>query len=308
MKKNCNTQRLLLKLMRFSFTQLFLLALSATIILANDVRSQEILNRHISIKFENENPKIVLQTIEKVADVSFSYRKGLLHKERKITLDVQNEALSNVLNRIFKPVGIEYEVIGQQIVLMRSKKMSQAPPSVPQPNLAVLVSSVAEKPVVINITGVVIDENNEPLVGASIIVKGTTIGTITDVDGKFSLSVQDEKAVLVIQFIGYQSKEVVVGTQTLISVRLDVNDKTLNEVVVVGYGTANRKDILGAVGSVKDKDIEQITPVNTFDAMQGRLAGVQISSNGGPGSGSDIRIRGTSTFSGGVRILTMFVR
>ena len=128
MKKNCNTQRLLLKLMRFSFTQLFLLALSTTIILANDVRSQEVLNRHISIKFENENPKIVLQTIEKVADVSFSYRKGLLHKERKITLDVQNEALSNVLNRIFKPIGIEYEVIGQQIVLMRAKKMSQAPP------------------------------------------------------------------------------------------------------------------------------------------------------------------------------------
>lgn len=155
----------------------------------------------------------------------------------------------------------------------------------------------------VTITGTVLDDNNEPLVGASVIVKGTTTGAITDVDGKFSLSIPEGNATIVIQFIGYQSKEVAIGKETTFTIRLEANDKTLNEVVVVGYGTANRKDILGAVGSVKDKDIEQITPVNTFDAMQGRLAGVQITSNGGPGSGSDIRIRGTSTFSGGVNPL-----
>ncbi|NJN33080.1 MAG: SusC/RagA family TonB-linked outer membrane protein [Saprospiraceae bacterium] len=147
------------------------------------------------------------------------------------------------------------------------------------------------------------NESKEPLVGASVVVKGTTNGVLTDENGQFALSVPNKEAVLVMQFIGYLSQEVKVGDKTEFIITLESNDKTLGEVVVIGYGTTNRRDILGSVSSVKDKEIEQTTPVNAFDAIQGRLAGVQITSNGGPGLGSDIKIRGTSTFSGGVNPL-----
>ncbi len=153
------------------------------------------------------------------------------------------------------------------------------------------------------IKGIVNDEKGAVLPGASIVVKGSTTGASADANGAYSIVVPDGKAVLVFSYIGYQSKEVIAGNQTTINVTLKANDQGLDEVVVTGYSTTSRKDILGSISSIKEKDIEQTTPVNAFDALQGRMAGVQISSNGGPGSGSDIRIRGTSTFSGGVNPL-----
>jgi TonB-dependent starch-binding outer membrane protein SusC len=302
MEKKFTIHGKLLKLMRFSIVQLCLMIVSATVALAHNSNAQEILDQSISLKIDNENLKSTLRTIEKVADVSFSYRKGVLDKDKKITLSVQNEKLSNILNQVLQNTNIDYEVIGQQIVLTKAKSTSQVPPSVSEPKLEEKVMDNTPKPA-ITVTGSVTDEKGEPLVGATIVVKGTTNGVLTDVDGKFSISVPDDKTVLIFQFIGYATQEVTVGNQTEILVKLDQLDKSLSEVVVVGYGTSVRRDILGAVSSVKDKDIEQITPVNTFDAMQGRLAGVQISSNGGPGAGSDIRIRGTSTFLGGVNPL-----
>jgi TonB-dependent starch-binding outer membrane protein SusC len=302
MEKKFTIHGKLLEIMRFSIVQLCLMIVSATVALAHDSNAQEILDQPLSLKIDNENLKSTLRTIEKVADVSFSYRKGVLDKDKKISLVVQNEKLSSILNRVFQNTNIDYEVIGQQIVLTKAKSTSQVPPSVFEPKLEEKVVNISPKPV-IPVTGTVTDEKGEPLVGATVVVKGTTNGVLTDVDGKFTISVPDDKAVLVFQFIGYAPLEFTIGSQTDITIKLEQLDKSLSEVVVVGYGTSVRRDILGAVSSVKDRDIEQVTPVNTFDAMQGRLAGVQISSNGGPGSGSDIRIRGTSTFSGGVNPL-----
>jgi TonB-dependent starch-binding outer membrane protein SusC len=304
MEKKSTFQGKLLKLMRFSIIQLGILVLTASIVLAHDSNAQDLLDRPLSIKLENEGLKNVLRTIEKVAEVSFSYKKGIINKEKKVTLDARNEKLSTILDRVFQNTNLEYEVMGQQIILTKVKTTSQVPPSVSEPKIGEnTVRNSAPKSLAITITGKILSETKEPLVGATVAVKGTTNGTVTDENGQFSLSVPDKEAVLLVQFISYLSQEIKVGDQTDFIITLEPNDKTLGEVVVIGYGTTNRRDILGAVSSVKEKDIEQTTPVNAFDAIQGRLAGVQITSNGGPGSGSDIKIRGTSTFSGGVNPL-----
>jgi TonB-dependent starch-binding outer membrane protein SusC len=158
-------------------------------------------------------------------------------------------------------------------------------------------SSVAWAQVIVK--GKVSPTEGGALPGVNIIIKGTTSGTTTDADGAFTIEVPSPESVLIFSFIGYETQEVAVGQRTTIVVVLSPDVQTLNEIVVVGYGTAKRGNILGAVSSAKPEDIIQLTPVNAFDAIQGRMSGVNIASNGGPGSGSSIQIRGTSTFNAG---------
>ena len=147
----------------------------------------------------------------------------------------------------------------------------------------------------ITVSGQVMDEANRPIPGANVIVKGTSIGTSTDQDGKFNLTVLDGNAVLVFSFIGYSAKEVVVGSQTIINVSLDPDVSTLSEVVVVGYGTQKKASLTGAISSLSAKEISAQPVVNVGQALQGRIAGVTVVNNGAPGEAPIIRIRGVGT-------------
>lgn len=155
-----------------------------------------------------------------------------------------------------------------------------------------------------NISGTVTSADGESLIGVSVVQLGTTSGTVTDLDGNYSLTlVASGEKKLRYSYTGFAAQTVEVGTQSVINITLDSDSELLDEVVVIGYGTERKRDVLGSIASIKTDDIAQNTPVNAFDAIQGRLSGVQITGGGGPGSGSDIRIRGTSTFSGGVNPL-----
>ncbi len=149
------------------------------------------------------------------------------------------------------------------------------------------------------ITGMVSGADGIPLPGVNVLQKSTRQGAVTDFDGKFSLLLAPGSKTLVFSYIGFETKEVAIGNQTAITVVLEEDTESLDEVVVIGYAAISREKVLGAVGSVKASEIIQSTPVSTFDAVQGRLSGVQILTNGGPGAGFDIKIRGTSTFSQG---------
>lgn len=149
------------------------------------------------------------------------------------------------------------------------------------------------------ITGQVTDENGETLIGVNIIQQGTGNGTITDVDGSYSMILVSGSRILEFSYTGFETQEVALGANSSLNVVLKESSSQLDEVVIIGYAPVSRKKILGAISSVKQAQIEQATPIGAFDAVQGRLAGVQILSNGGPGAGFDIRVRGTSTFSGG---------
>jgi len=148
------------------------------------------------------------------------------------------------------------------------------------------------------ITGTVTaSDTKESLPGATILVKGTTTGSVTDIDGRYTIKVPNEKAVLVISYIGYTPQEVEIGKNSVVDVVLVMKKTTLDEVVVIGYGTVRKSDLSGSVGSVKSEDITKITALNPVQSLQGIVAGVQVtSSSGTPGESPIVRIRGVGTF------------
>ncbi len=149
------------------------------------------------------------------------------------------------------------------------------------------------------VTGTVVDEKNQPLTGVNVIVKGKTNGTITDLDGKFSINAASSD-ILSFTFVGYKSEEIAVGTQTQIKVTLKEEVTLLNEVVVVGYGVQKKSDLTGAIASVTSDDIKNMPVLRIDDALQGKAAGVEIIQNSGqPGADPKIRVRGYATINGG---------
>lgn len=151
-----------------------------------------------------------------------------------------------------------------------------------------------------NISGKITDENDQPLPGVSILEKGTKTGTSTKTDGNYTIRISSSGAILVFSFVGYLPQEIAVGNQSIINLTLKPDLKQLGEVVVVGYGTQQKKDLTGAIASVGSKDIQKV-PVSGIDqALQGQVAGLQISqSNGAPGGNTNILIRGIGSISGG---------
>ncbi len=148
------------------------------------------------------------------------------------------------------------------------------------------------------ITGTVKSDNGDSLPGVTVTQKNTQNQVMTDLDGKFKITLKQGDKILLFSFLGMKSKEVS-AVSTVVNVTLEDDLKKLDEVLVIGYGTQLRSENLAAVSSIKGTDIQQIAPINAFDAIQGRLAGVSIATNGGPGEGSEIKIRGVSTFLAG---------
>jgi TonB-linked SusC/RagA family outer membrane protein len=163
--------------------------------------------------------------------------------------------------------------------------------------LALFVASVAmgQERVV---SGTVTDDTGSGMPGVNVLVKGTNIGTATSADGSFRLNVPSDQAVLVVSFIGYATKEIAVGSQTNLTVALDLDVTSLQEVVVTGYTTDQRKDVTGAVATVKSKALTVVPSGNVEQQLQGRVAGVTVITNGQPGTTSQIRVRGFGSFGG----------
>ena len=148
------------------------------------------------------------------------------------------------------------------------------------------------------VSGTVKDENGDGMPGVNILVKGTASGTASDADGKFNLSVPSNDAVLVFTFIGYGTKEVSVGSRTVVDEVLVPDQTSLDEVIVTGYSVESRRQVTGAVSSVKASDLTVVPTGNIEQQLQGRVAGVTVVTNGQPGSTSQIRVRGFGAFGG----------
>ena len=148
------------------------------------------------------------------------------------------------------------------------------------------------------VRGTVVDKQGEPIIGASISAKGTTNGTITDINGEFSLNVPSNST-LVISYLGYLTQEILVGNNTTFNIALVEDTKTLDEVVVIGYGTSRKKDITGSVSSVKADDLNTIASPNVTQMLQGKVSGLSaVQSSAQPGAGMSITIRGAASPSG----------
>ncbi len=249
--------------------QLFLSVLFMGPLFAYRADSQEVLKKRISLKIENQSVKKVLIEIEKNAEVRFIYNPNLLKSAHKVNLTINNLPLGDVLTSVLEPLQLGYRILGKQIVLNRIEVKTSAMPE----NEASLQPML---PLDISVKGQIKDDKNEAIVGASIIIKGLNKGTTTDAEGRFSLSVPNEDAVLIVSFIGYESQELAVGKRTVFDVVLKADLKQLEEIVVVGYGEIKKTDLTGAVASVQTRDIVRANPVMASKAIQGQVAGATV--------------------------------
>lgn len=252
----------------------FLLLVCVFCTFAENTHSQ---NARVSITRSNTQLEDILSEIESQTDYLFIYNNQV-DINKKLSIKVKNKPVSQVLDNLLKNMGVSYAMEGTHIVL--TKKAENTLPVQQQTK---------------NIAGTIVDVNGDPVIGANIVVKGTTNGTITDIDGHFTIEA-DSKSVLNISYIGYLTKEVTVGNQQNVRVVLLEDTKTLDEVVVIGYGTQKKADLTGSVANVSAEKLNTQSNANIGQALQGKIAGVDIVSQGGnPGAGSRIMVRGIGT-------------
>lgn len=260
---------------------------------ATDTDAQSLLEQKITLRVQNADVRTVLRQVERQTEARFVYNSILIRSERKLTLTANQETLSSVLNRLLKPLQIDYEV-SKNMILLRPAEQNEATEKTGLITRPVLMPKPADQP----ITGTVTDEKGETLPGVSVVVKGTTTGTTTDGAGKYRLNISNAATTLVFSFVGYVSQEITVGSRSVLNVSLLTDSKSLNEVVVTGYSTEQKKDIVGSVAIVNTKDLLSTPTGNVSSQLQGRTPGVTVSTDGTPGGSAKVRIRGFGSFSG----------
>ena len=265
------------RIMRNAFLALFLFVGTTY---ATESYSQ---NMRVTVVSSSITTGQVLSEIEDQTDYLFVYDVNEVNLDRNVNVRAENRPVSEVLDEVFEGTDVDYAMEGKNIMLMkRSKK--ETPVSVQQTSGN-------------TIQGVVTDANGEPIIGANIMIEGTTTGTITDFDGRFTLDVP-ENATLQISYIGFVSQNVKVNGRKDITVKLVEDAKTLDEVVVVGYGTMKKSDLTGSVSSITSDNFKLGTDLTPQQLMQGAFSGVNISQNSGkPGGSNTIRVRGGTSIS-----------
>ncbi|GAA4465752.1 TonB-dependent receptor [Nibrella saemangeumensis] len=283
--------------MRRSLLQALLMVIYTSVALAFDTSAQELLNKRVTFRFDNQSLRQVLKEIENQTEIRFAFRPREIPFDQKITLTAANEPLGDVLTKVVRPLRLRYEVVGRQIVLspvlQAPKVEASAKVSVPDKAPIQTADEI--------VSGTVLDESGQAIPGVNVVVKGTNRGTSTDAEGKFRLSVPNAGSVLIFSFLGYESREVTVNNQTTLSITLKTDTKTLNEVVVVGYGTQRKADLTGAVATLSADKLKNKAAVSYGEALVGQMAGVQVQqTNGAPGGeGLTIRVRGTGSITAG---------
>ena len=243
-------------------------------------------NTLLSLDINKQSIKEVIGIIEKKSEYVFFFSDNVRQDlEKSVDIKVNSKTLDVILNNLFADTDLVYTINDRQVSIAKSKKAGSSYPAPQQQTKT--------------ITGTIVDNTKEPLIGVNIVVKGTSTGTVTDIDGKFSLPITETNAVLVISYIGYKSQEIKVGNQSSLNVTLEAETLGLEEIVVVGYGTVKKKDLTGSVSSVNSETISKSPVTSATQAIQGRLPGVFISnSTTKPGENASVVIRGKRSISG----------
>ena len=234
-------------------------------------------NTKVSLDVSNVKLNKVLDAIESQTDYLFIYNSQI-NINKLVSIKAHEQAVSKVLDKILRDTGIKYKLEGSHIILER-KEVRDTPAAISQQQTK-------------KISGTVVDKTGETIIGANVKVQGTDRGTITDIDGNFSLDISP-KEVLIISFIGYQEKKITIDNQTHINVTLEEDSKLLDEVIVIGYGTTSTRKMASAVTAVKGEKLQDLPFSSVTASLAGRATGVIVESSGGePGSTPSISIRG----------------
>lgn len=229
----------------------------------------------ITLKMSQADIKKVLFAIEKKSDYRFLFTEDAMKGKPKVTIDVDQATVSEVLDKVLTNTGISYRILAT--------------------NLVVLKEGVASEQInnrEVKVTGRVTAATGEPLAGVSVIIKGSRTGTTTDANGNFSITAPDD-AVLVFSNVGYETFEVAVAGKTTVNASLQLSSKKIDEVVVIGYGQASKRDLTGSIVKIAGKEVQDKPNTNPIASLQGKVAGLSVVNNGTPGRAPDIRIRGT---------------
>lgn len=257
-----------------------LLVLVVSLTFAENAVSQ---NARVSLNKQRATLSEVLDAIEQQTDYLFiSNRK--IDLNRKVSVHVKEQSIQETLENLFNNTDLSYTIEGGNIILKQKDKEYVA-------------TSVQQQGRVVK--GIVKDESGEPVIGANVMIKGTTTGTTTDIDGNFDIAVSNNTT-LIVSYIGYASKEVMVGKQNMLIINLVDNTELLDEVVVVAYGTQKRSNLTGSVDVVSAKELENRPVTSSSALLQGKATSITFSTPGGgntPGSNPVIQIRGKANLS-----------
>ena len=252
-----------------------LIPLLLTLFIFNSTYAQ---SEKIDLSVKNESLRQLIKQIETKTDYTFMLDQTV-DQSQKVSVDARQESLDAILKKALEGKQISYEVVGKQIILKISRNSQ---------------SNQSRK-----ISGTVKDQNGEPVIGANVSVKGTTVGTITDIDGNFMLEAPTD-VVIQISYIGYVTQEISLGNKDRLDVLLKEDLQALDEIVIIGYGTAKRKDFTGSVSSVKleNSPISLATNTNALESLKGNVTGLDIGATNSAGGTPTMQIRGQNSISG----------
>ncbi len=268
------------KLLRLMKLTVFFILISMGCVLAGKTYSQ---TKTLTLHMENSTVKEVLAEIEGQSEFRIMYSGKFVDVDREVSLDVKNQKIESVLNTLFAGTDVSYTVKDRFIVLVTPELMYEG-------TLAVM-----QQPAV---SGKVTDSDNQPLPGVTVVVKGTTQGTVTNADGNYSLSNIPDDATLVFSFVGMRTQEVVVGNQTSINVTMVEETIGIEEVVAVGYGTMKKSDLTGSVIRADIESFREVPNTSIIQSLQGSVPGVQIGQVNRAGQDPSINVRGETTING----------
>lgn len=235
--------------------------------------------QNVSFSTNKVTLKSAFEKIEKASKYKIAYNSSQLNANRSVTLSKKSDDVFGMLTQLLKGTNCTYELEGNYIIIKPLQKAQTSGKKV-------------------KVRGVIKDETGEPIIGATVRVKGQSEGTVSDFDGNFTLDVTDDNT-LQISYIGYQTQEFAVGKQHHFSIVLEEDKKILNEVVVIGYGTQKKGDITSSVGSVKSEDFTAGAINDAGQLIQGKIAGLSVTNpSGNPVGGTEISLRGNTTILG----------
>ncbi|WP_372772580.1 TonB-dependent receptor [Mangrovibacterium sp.] len=238
----------------------------------------------LNLKLSNSTVKEILNQIENESDFIFLYNLNELDESRKVNIDLENASIEEVLDEILKGQNLKYTIFDRQVIIRSGE--------------AQVIRSVSSQPRTVN--GKVTTSSGDPIPGATIVVRGTSNGAVTDVDGAFSIGNVRNGDLLVVAFVGMVNQEIVFDGQPSLEVKLIEETIGIEEVVAIGYGTMKKSDLTGSVTQVSSDDLVTVSGSNPIQALQGRASGVAVmNTDASPGSSPTLRIRGSGSISAG---------
>lgn len=288
MKNELYLTALFIKIMKVSFVQMAIALVLTGFSIAEPLNAQDVLKSNITLDIQDMTLKEVLHVIEAKAKVKFAYSIDVVTDNEKVSAVYKNAQLGEILDRLLSVRKINYQVIGKQIILNKSY-------------LETISNNIPSKPEFVIVSGTVTTPDGIPLPGVTVLIKDTSVGTVTDIDGTFSLDIPDtQNVILVFSSIGFISQEVSLGGRNQINLILEEDVQSLHEVVVTALGVEkDPKSITYATQKVDPEEAVKVKDPNFMNTLAGKVAGAVITKgNFGPGSAPRILLRGNKSLTG----------